>query len=262
MASQPRPGRTLALGVLGCVAATTLLVKIAPGLEQIYGRLLVGGVFGAWLFTAFLACYRWLLEACNNRVSSASVDAWQPISDAASRDFKTFRILLRPWMLQFTLVAAIVVLPAMIATTLAFEKISLLPVAQQREMGLILASFLALSAVFLAALYVLNRRVIHLHIGAHDCSFRLAGADGANLHTIAWTHSGSFPMDRIASLWSREHKSAFLGWKIVRHGVTFKAGDHLQLGSTNRVALTQLGALDWERVLAELSRRSGVAISH
>jgi hypothetical protein len=81
------------------------------------------------------------------------------------------------------------------------------------------------------------------------------------MRSIVCHYEGSFPLDLVAGIWVREKLSPFLRWKELHYGITFKGGDEMHLGVTTRNASwTGVSDLKWERVLDELSPRTGIAI--
>jgi hypothetical protein len=266
-------GKALMLWIFACVVAVAMFVRYSVTLEQAFGRPWVASFFGVGMFLAFLVYYRLMQEWCSSQESASSVSEWQPLAainaqyratapsgTGRENEVVEFRISPWPWALQIGLVVAFFTLPVLLIAILAFERIQRLPITERFALPLPLFALAALAVALLGGLFILNYRVIHFRVGAHACNFRLGPTDGATLRNIVYTRHGAFLLDRIGALWSRERLSSVLRWKVIHYGVTFKAGDQLQLGSTGRFSVSHLGDLDWEQLLIELSRRSGVAI--
>jgi len=242
-------------------------------LEQAFGRPSVSASFGMAMFLAFLAYYRLMQEWCSSREAGSSVSEWQPLAaidaqysatapSGAGRENEVveFRISPWPWAKLIGLVVALMSSPVLLIAVLTVERFQRLPFIERFALPLLSLVFAALAVALFGGLFILNYRVIHFGVGAHGCNFRLGPAGGAGLRNIIYTRHGAFSLDRIGAVWSRERLSSVLKWKVIHYGITFKAGDQLHLGSTGRYSVSHLGDLDWEQLLIELSRRSGVAI--
>jgi hypothetical protein len=225
-------------------------------------------------FFAFLIYYRLMQEWCSSRESGSSISEWQPLAtidahhnaNASSRADRVrgveFRISPWPWVKAVGLVLALIISPILLIGAITFQRFQHLPLLTERfAVPLLALAIVALSVVLFGGLFILNYRIIHFKVGTHCCNFRLGPTDGADVRNIVFTRHGAFSLDRIGALWSRERLSSVLKWKVIHYGITFKTGDQLHLGSTGRYSASRLATLDWEQLLIELSRRSGIAIS-
>ena len=265
-------GKALLLWIFACAVAITMFVRYSARLEQTFGRPWVSSLFGMALFSAFLIFYRLMQECFSSRESGPSVSEWQPLvaidaqyrPTAPSRSGREnevveFRMSPWPWAKAVGLVMALISLPVVLIAILNVERFQRLPFNERFALPLLLLAFVSLAFALFGGLFILNYRLIHFRVGAYGCNFRLGPIHGADHRNIISSRHGAFPLDCIGALWSRERLSSILKWKLIHYGITFKAGDQLRLGTKGRYS-TDLAALDWEKLLIELSRRSGVAI--
>ena len=219
---------------------------------------------GAGMFIWALVFYRLLIGVCGwGPKPESSVTAWQPLETAERLEPMhrqapvIFRILPWPWV---KLIGCFFVLPMLgvnlLISLLAPSPWLQLPPIEQYAIAL---STIPISGLF-AAFFLMHYRLLHFGIGSRACSFRIA-PPGSDIGAIVCHYEGSFPLNLIAAIWVRQKLSPFLRWKELHHGITFKDGDEMRLGVTTRHASwTGVSDLKWELVLAELSKRTGVAI--
>ena len=262
-------GKLLLLLLFVCVAAFAIFDHYSLALLNRFGRPLVTYALGGAFFLVFLFYYRLLQESFSSPESGPSVSEWQPLAsiDAlyktaalskAGREnaIAEFRISPWPWVKIVGVMLALISGPLLLMWTLNFER---LPFTERFAIPRLLLGFVALAWALFGVIFILNYRGIHFRVGIYGCNFRLGPMHGADVKSIINTRHGAFSLDHIGALWSRERLSSILKWKETDYGITFKAGDQLHLGTKGRF-FTDLAALNWEALLAELSRRSGVAI--
>ena len=261
------PGYLMAafLLVSGCALILLILYGRPPRQPIVeHERIFVG----AGMFIWALVFYRLLIAVCGwGPRPESSVTAWQPL-ETAERQFRSpepmrgrapvvFRISAWPWV---KLLGYFVVLPMLGVNLL----ISLLAPSPWLQLPPIEQYAIALSTIPIAGLFggffLMHYRLLHVGIGSRACSFRIA-PPGSDMRAMVSHYAGSFPLNLIAAIWVRQKLSPFLRWKELHHGITFKDGDEMRLGVTTRHASwTGVSDLKWELVLAELSKRTGVAI--
>jgi hypothetical protein len=264
-----RPGYLMAafLTVSGCALFALILYGPLPQQslavhERNFIHFMVG--FYIWL----LVFYRLLIKTCRSGPTpDSSVAEWQPL-EAADRKFDSrepmrgrspvvFRISPWPWV---KLIGYFIVLP-MLGINLLIGVLAPPPWQQSPpiEQYAIALSTIPIAGLF-GGFFLMHYRLLHFGIGSRACSYRIA-SPGSDMRSIVCHYEGSFPLDLIAGIWVREKLSPFLRWKELHYGLTFKDGDEMHLGVTTRNASwTGISDLKWERVLDELSPRTGIAI--
>jgi hypothetical protein len=264
-----RPGYLLAAFLIVSGCALIVLVSYGPSRQQplaVREQNLI--YFGVGFCSYFFVFYGLLIATCRSGPApNSSVAAWQPL-ESADRTFDThgpargqspvvFRISPWPWV---KLIGCSIVLPFLGINLL----IAVLAPPRWQQLPAIEQYLFSLNAVLVAGIFagffLMHYRLLHVAIGARACSYRLA-RPGSDLRSIVWQRDGSFPLESVAGIWVREKLSAFLRWKELHYGITFSHGDELNLGVTTRNASwTGISDLDWERVVGELSRRTGITV--
>ena len=263
-------GKLLLLLLFAYVVGFTIIGHYSAALDSRFGRPAVAYAVGVAIVLAFLVYYRLLQEFFSSRESGPSISEWQPLlsidalykgaaaSKVGRKDASAeFRISPWPWVKVVGVMLAVIGGPILLFWALRVER---LPFTERFSVPLLLLGFAALSCTLFSVLFIMNYRIIHVRVGTYGCNFRLGPMYGADAKSIINTRHGAFSLDHIGDLWSRERLSSVLKWKETDYGITFKAGDQLHLGTKGRRLGTDLAALDWEMLLMELSRRSGVAI--
>ena len=217
----------------------------------------------------WLLLFYWLLiQVCRSGPApGSSVAPWQPLK-AADRQFGSLERMFRPATVVFRispwpwikLHGYFIVLPMLginlLISALAPPRWQQLSPIEQYMFVLVAILYAGLNGAF----FLMHYRLLHFGIGSRACSYRIA-RPGSDMRAIVCHYEGSFPLDLVAGIWVREKLSPFLRWKELHFGITFKDGDEMHLGVTTRNASwTGVSDLEWERLLVELSQRTGIAI--
>jgi hypothetical protein len=261
-----RAGLGLAVLVIGTIFGAHLLDSRGPqGSSPRASFVLI--MFGVLIWKIIF--FRLLTAVfTSGPAAGSSVSAWRPI-DAADRQFSrgdrsrnlapiVFRISPWPWIKCHG-----VVVLSLLGLNLLIWAFAPLP---WRHQSLVERYMFAEVAIWYAALnaelFAMHYRLLHLGIGAWGCNFRLAYPSRNQIRNIVVQREGSFPLSLVAGIWVREKLSEVLRWKELHYGLTFKDGRDMPLGiMTKTASWTAISGLEWERLLEQLSQRTGVAIA-